>query len=304
MRGRVTVRAFVLLLLAACVGCDSPTDEGVAGGACYEASAAGLHVTMRVSSDELATSEMLQVELWLRHPESIRVQLPEVGEKWGDFFVFESRESPARLAGDGMVMVGRVYTLEPDLPGECLLPGLLVQGVGGDGGVVELTTDPITIRVTSVLAPGEVEIRDIAPNTRVDRPVKLERWPVALMIANVFCVLCLMVLWSRWKRVNERADDGALKDFEGLKKADTPEVMKQLERAVCRMLAQRYQLRLAKMDFAGLLEQFEQDGIATPGLTEAVAAYERLQYAAVAPHEKQVRDLYTQFENLGKEVAA
>ncbi len=304
MRGRVTVRAFVLLLMAGFVGCDSPTDEAVAEWACYEASAAGLHVTVRVSSDELATSEMLQVQLWVRHTESIKVQLPEVGEKWGDFFVFESRESAARLAGDGTLVVGRVYTLEPDLPGECLLPGLLVRGLGGDGGVVELTTAPITIRVLSVLAQGETEIRDIAPNTRVVRPAKMARWPVALMIADVFCVLTLMVLWSRWKRVKERADDGALKDFEGLKKADAPEVMKQLERAVCRVLAQRYQLKLAKMDFAGLLEQLEQDGIAMPGLAEAVAAYERLQYAAVAPEEKQVRDLYAQFEILGKEVAA
>jgi hypothetical protein len=304
MRDRVALRGFLLLVLGVFVGCDSPSDQVDSEGATIETSTTGLHVTVRVSSDEVSTSEMFQVELMARHWESIKVQFPDVGEKWGDFFVFESRTSPASLAGDGMVVAGRIYTLEPDLPGECFLSGLWVKGVDGDGEVVELTTDPIASRVTSVLAPGETKIRDIAPNARVEQPAKLARWPVALLIANVFLVLCLIVVWSRWKRVKARADDGAVNNFVGLKKADVPEVMKRLEQVVCRVLAQRHQLKLAKVDFAGLVEQFQQDGIEVVGLTQAVTAYDRLQYSSVAPDEKQVRGLYTQFEILCQEVTS
>ena len=179
-----------------------------------------------------------------------------------------------------------------------------MKGVDSDGKVVELTTDPIAIRVTSVLAPGETKIRDIAPNTRVEQTAKMARWPVALLIANVFLVLCLIVVWSRWKRVKTRADDEAVNDFEGLKKADVPEVMKRLEQVVCRVLAQRHQLKLSKLDFAGLVEQFQQDGIELVGLTQAVAVYDRLQYSSATPDEKQVSGLYTQFEILCQEVAS
>ncbi|MBT8037497.1 MAG: hypothetical protein KJO21_08125 [Verrucomicrobiae bacterium] len=302
MRSSLIGRWLLLFIGGLLVGCDRPTDDKVSGGSTHQQSKQGLETTLCVSSDELASSEMIQVALTVRHGESMKVGLPEVGEKWGDFFIFETRASPPKLGVDGRVEERCVYTLEPDLPGVGVLTSLLVKGVGSDGEEVEMTTDPIEIRVVSVLAPGETEMRDIAPHARVDTHEQWARWPVALVIANVFFVGCLMVVRFRWRRAQPSADDTVEQDFVNLKNAPAQEVMLRLEQAACRALAQRYTQGLRKVDFMGLSERAQQDGVEIAGLAEAVAAYERLQYSVDLPDEKQVHDLYTQFEIVWKEV--
>ncbi len=71
--------------------------------------------------------------------------------------------------------------------------------------------------------------------------------------------------------------------------------MSRIERVVCLVLAKQRNLALNKVDFAGLHEALEKGCTEIEGLPEAIAEYERLQYASQAVGEGQVRALHGQF---------
>ncbi|WP_435895400.1 hypothetical protein [Oceaniferula spumae] len=290
------VRALFALALAGFSGCEQkenfPQDTGLSS----EASAEGLHLSVHVASDEISSSEMLQVRVVVRSPESLKVEMPELSEssgKWGDFFVFETRKMPAELDAQGMVVQSRVYILEPDVPGEAVISALTVRGIDIRGKPVEVTSQPLTVKVTSVLTEREEKLHDIAPN---ERPISKDgspRWVVPLVIITLL-VIFGAVLLRLFRRRNTNVDDGRVyRDFEKLKTASADEVMKSIERAVCRLLAHQRGVTLTKVDFIGL-----QEAVDVPRLTYAVDSYERLQYSPHSVNESQVRALYTQFETI------
>lgn len=266
-----------------------------------EASVEGLHLSVHVASDKITTSEMLRVEVVVRSAESLKVTMPELNEstgKWGDFLVFESRTSPARLDEEGMVVQSSIYILEPDIPGVSMVTGLTVTGDDASGKSVKVTSQPVAVKVASVLVNGENNIQDIAPNDRVVEQDGSPRWQIALVIFNVTVVIGLILLWLSRKR-NKKIGDGRLyQDFENLKTAPVVEVMSGIERVVCRVLAQQWGIKLTKVDFAGLREALGGPITQVAGLGDAIASYERIQYARRTVDESEVRGLYTHFESI------
>lgn len=267
-----------------------------------ESSVDGLQVSLQLSSTTIKSSEMLEVELVVRSDETLKVMMPGLGEsaeKWGDFFVFERRVVPARLDAGGKVVRGCVYTLEPDLPGESVLPGILVKAVDDTGKVVELTTKPVPVEVRSVLKANEIKIKDIAPNDReVADGEGTPDWLVTLFVVNVMVVLGIILLWWRLKKKSVPYEGGSLSDFEKLKSATCEEVMKSIERSVCRVISDRFGLKLTKMDFDGLQVALSDDGLVIDGLVELIAGYEKIQYTTNEFSDAEVKHLYSEFANM------
>ncbi len=301
-RGLLSFMLLVGALTALMLGCGSPSEEDALEKVTREVSKDGLHVRISLSSDKISSSEMLRVELVVRCAESLSVALPEVGEKWGEFFIFDSRTRPAKLGDDGMVVTGRSYVLEPDLPGEFKLLGLRVKAVGPDAKTIEVQTESIPVQVTSVLASADIKLRDIAANERVE--AETSRWPIALLISNVVVVMCLLILRRCWKKKQAKTDDHAARDFRNLKSASASEVMSRIERIVCQLFSDHYRLALNKVDFAGLQNGLDSKGVEVVDLTRTVVFYESLQFTAGHPDEADVRYLYGKFESVWKDVAS
>lgn len=275
--------------------CKSRLDAETNPQQTYEASTDGLHVSLSISSEEITTSEMLQVELLVRSNESMKVQLPELSGKWGDFFVFDTKTTPAKLSDDGMVVHGVIYTLEPDISGESSLSELTVKAVAGNGKEVTLSTAPVSVKVSSVLKSGENSIRDIAPNERAEVVRKSPRWIIAVFVANVVIALCLIIVWLTWKKRQVAVLDHSLDDFVSLKSVSAAEVISRIERVVCQAIAKQKNIKLPKVDFAGLHAALEKSGIEVSGLPDATSQYEKIQYASHGMDEGEVRALYKKF---------
>jgi hypothetical protein len=306
------IRIYIMLCTVALAllfgSCESNTAAEANSKLTHESSADGLHVSLSVSSDKITTSEMLLVELIVKSDESMKVKLPESTGKWGDFAIFESRTIPAKLGGDDRVVQGVVYTLEPDVSGESSLTGLVVKAVDGDGEEVELSTAPVSVKVVSVLNSGENKMRDIAPNERVNVEGQTPRWIIALFGSNIVLVLGVVVVWLTWKKKQVVVSDHLHVDFENLRSVPATEVMSRIERVVCLALAKQRNITLSKVDFAGLHQALEIGGTTIVGLAEAIAQYEKLQYASQAVDEGQVRALHGRFGAIifekGKDMAS
>lgn len=289
----------MMLLLVACRSHPEPVDPM---GEKQHISANGVQLTVTTSAQEIATSDMLEVTVRVSHDPNYQVELPEVPARMGVFFVFESRNEPARLDENGWVSMTRTYLLEPDMPGECVLPGFKVTAKNAQEEDGLLLSKPIIVKVSSVLAEKEgsagTSLRDIAPDERAEIVTPVSQWPVNIVIANILIVVVLFMLLLKWVKRDAVDNTQAMSDFALLSDVSSTEIMQCLEPAASKLIAQHYSLNLDSVDFAGLVKQLHSHAVAVPGLVDAVVAYEKLQYASGQPSQTDAREIYTTFHTL------
>jgi hypothetical protein len=160
------------LLLA---GCGNGGGEQFAVEQRYGEDAA-VEFRVRLSETEVTTSEQLTLVLETRADERYEVVFPEIGEQLGEFAVADQEPEERRLQDDGSLVSTRRYTLEPPLAGDYEIPEMELSFGTEDGQYpFGITTDPISVTVTSVLPPavGEQEIEDIEGPVEPDRNLPL-----------------------------------------------------------------------------------------------------------------------------------
>lgn len=199
--------AIVMLSLSVLVSCRTKPDEAEPKGDTQVLKQDALEISITTSTRKLASSEMFDVTLLVRHDSSYHVQLPEVSEKLGSFYVFDTRSLPDRLDKSGWIELKRIYRCEPDIPGVSDVPEFRVTAKGPDGELVTLVSKPMPVTVTSVLVSGEENFRKIAPDTRPDNAESPSRWPMALLVANVLVVCCLLLVWRKWSKQGSRKEN-------------------------------------------------------------------------------------------------
>ena len=148
----------------------------------------GVEVVVRLSARSIRTSDRLFFELIVQSEPIYQINLPEVPEKLGSFFVLDSQTEPPRLNDAGQMVVERIYTLEPDKPGVVEIPALEVVAIPKPNtpnhkvSELKLRSKAISVQVLSVLNGGGESFRGIAPDiqTVAETPRSLgARWPVA-----------------------------------------------------------------------------------------------------------------------------
>jgi hypothetical protein len=120
---------------------------------------------VRVSRLKITTAEQVSLELESRARESWRVDFPEIADALGQFRVSAREAERRHLGRHGTLTVTRAYTLEPSLPGSYLIPPLTLSfGEAGEEFPFSLTSEPITVEVSSMLPPtlGEQDLEPIA----------------------------------------------------------------------------------------------------------------------------------------------
>jgi hypothetical protein len=203
---RIVPVAVLIVCLPALAGLPAsaraqPTDQAVI----QEHAADGVRLTMEVDRKEIPIDGRIRVTLRLEMPPERLAALPELPDRFGPFAVVA--QSPAESAATGgVVQLRRSFELEPEGVGELTLPPLVVplqDRQGGDAGVAEIRTDPVTVTVASVVPEGVdyTEPKDIAPPLSLPRP----GWPVEAWLGLGAVAAAIALGLFAWRRRRSRA---------------------------------------------------------------------------------------------------
>ena len=191
-------RPALALLLAPLLA--APACDGGASAASPWPAPPTLEVDLRVAAapTEVALLQpvTVTVDRYRRPDVEVTLELELAGEDW----VEEARvEAPEVPLGDGLWQRTRIVLLPVRASAELQVPGLRAEGAAAAGGDVAVaTTDPLTVRVTSVL--GEEHGAAIeAPGDVLEAPITW--WPWAAGAAALGACL-----WLLARRRRGRAD--------------------------------------------------------------------------------------------------
>jgi len=162
-----------------------------------------LLLDMKVSSGEITVAQRLTLSLEATAGEGTDVEFPEAGGLGNDFGLVDSSATPARLLPGGKVAVKREYVLEPMLSGEYRIPALKIRFTAKGGEAHELETEPVDVKVRSLLPEDmkDLAIKDIVgPQSP---PVRTGL--IALIAGGVLLVAAGVVLAALYLRKRRRA---------------------------------------------------------------------------------------------------
>jgi hypothetical protein len=257
------LRWYILALAA--LGTVAPASDMQGDGHRFQHIEAGpIRVELSVSRESMNIAESLAVTLEVAAPSSVRVELPRLGDKLGNFSVSSVSDEPAlsEPAGAGtQTRCVRRITLEPFLPGDYTMPAMEIhwRRVDSDESGVARTT-PETIRVVSLLpeaAQGaDADLKTLDTGTIRDRytPASAGRWgPVTLVACAGLGVAFLTgcgALALRRRRGNKDPLAAIVSRIEVLGRdvdVDTPAFCQELGRSLRAGLSQRVDARAASL---------------------------------------------------------
>jgi hypothetical protein len=199
----------------------------------------GVSLTLEIDRQAVTIDGQIQVTLRLEAPPSAQVTWPEVGDRLGPFAVI-ARGAEAPSEGDPGHWQ-QDFVLVPEDVGELVIPALpvAIQAPPTDAAL-RLSTDPVTITVTSVVAPDAdfASPRDIAP------PVALPAFgpllPSWLALGLLTALAALAAVW--WRRRQQPAS-GALQPADALALAE----LEQLRSLIDQDRVEDFHVRLAEV---------------------------------------------------------
>ncbi len=198
---RTSPAVVVAGLLLCLQGCGPPGEgEGTTEGISDQVEQGSLRLELRLDRKAITTADQLQLTLLAEAAEGEPVEFPSADREddFGPFGVVREAEIPSRLLEGGTVLHGREYWLQPFLPGDYELPSLSVRF----GDSRSLSTNPLTVPVTSSLIEGDSELQDIAGP--LDVPVPWWQWAIGGV-----AVVALGALLLHWIRQRRRATEPA-----------------------------------------------------------------------------------------------
>jgi hypothetical protein len=165
----------------------------------------GVQVTLEADRQTLGVADRLRLTLSVAAPVDIMVTLPEAVDTLGPFRVQSQTPTGPVLHTPQMQQWKQDYTLEADAAGELTIPALLVtfrrQDVAEDAASQHLSTDPLTIKVISVL-PDDADVtapRDIVPPVALlRRGVPPWLWIFTAGLAGLGGAV--LIGWYYWRR--------------------------------------------------------------------------------------------------------
>ena len=157
-------------------------------------------VALRLRVDRLAitTAEVVRVEVEVDAPEGVTVRLPDGEELAESGFEVELRTEPPALLDDGRTRRLRRYRLEPFLAGDYAIPELAVRWLAAGQTASSLSTEPLTVQVSSVLDAGveAPELREVGDP--IGAPLRWWRLVLFALAALAAAGVALtVILWRR-----------------------------------------------------------------------------------------------------------
>jgi hypothetical protein len=243
---------------------------------------------LKASRRQISIADRLQLELTVLVDEEYEARLPEFGDKLEQFGIVDYRALSTRLLEGGRVQIRTSYELEPFLSGEYTIPAMKIHfwKNGAEEQKHELASEPITIRVTSLLeADGaKLAIKEISP------PVELPEPSPVLLYALAGAVIlgsgCLgLFLWQRRRKHHQ--DIVAARPAHAIAFAE-------LERLVAAALVEKGEVKLFYLRLSHILRHYIENrfGLRAPErTTEEFLADLRHTETLIAEH----KDLLQEF---------
>lgn len=206
LAGRRTGTALLCVLAAALLlSCEDGADEAETFDFAIDESfeRGPMTLSLRVDRDEITIAGTIHLVLEARVDEGYAIEMPKFGDKLEQFGIVDFRDPPQTLDGENRVVVSRMYTLEPFLSGEYIVPPMTVSFWKKDDAENrhQIETEEIAITVNSLLPEdhAELQIKEIAPP--VGLPKESKAWLYGVCVLVVAAVAGIVVfLWWRRKR--------------------------------------------------------------------------------------------------------
>jgi len=169
-------------------------------------------VDLEVDRSEITIADRMTLSIAATIEEAYQVELPSFGEQLEQFGIVDYHTVPPRLIEDGRTRTTRSYILEPFLSGDYTIPPMTLRfwKAGEDESEVhEITTDELTIQVTSLLPEdmGDLTIHDIQPPVELPSSHSLRLW-LASGAAAILLLGTGAALWRRRRQRDEEAEAG------------------------------------------------------------------------------------------------
>jgi len=173
----IAVRPIVALALVLCVAAGAPV---IAASAQDDAPRIA---AFSFTPDTATVGDHLALRIEVEHARGVTVEGPRFGENFGPF---EIVDAPPPERHDTRTIVA--YTMTTFETGAIALPPLTVTWRGA-AGAGTLTTEPRTVQVRSVLAPGDEALRPLKPQLALSQDAPSPVTPVLFSVAMVALTL-------------------------------------------------------------------------------------------------------------------
>ncbi len=195
---------FLSLVMPGCGGAATNEKNEASKGVEKVLERGPLNLTLRTSAETISTAETLNLTLSATIEDGYSVAFPVYPEPAEPDSPTPDKPAPAEpleftstgyedaapvLAEDGKVTRSRTYRLEPFLEGSYTIPSLSVsfwKEVAGEDEKSTAETEPVTVAVSSVVAPGaQTGVMDIAGPVAVQNPVSWLRYAILALCAAI-----------------------------------------------------------------------------------------------------------------------
>ena len=202
------VRLLALSLAVLAPGCGGSSDDTTTSAVPTPDDAAATEtvlgpVTVRVaiSPAEPRLSDEPELVLTIDSDDDIEVEPPPFGDQVGGFVVRSFHESTPRVE-QGRRVVEQRYRLEPVGTGPHTIRPIEVRFVdtrpGGDGEEHVVTTDPLEVTVSSMLAGEAPTLADLRPPV-APTEIEIERPFPTGPVAAAAALLAALIAWIVWR---------------------------------------------------------------------------------------------------------
>ena len=163
--------------------------------------AQGTETQLKVTVDatEVTIGDIVTLSVTVQHPSSTKLAFPSVEESLGEWIVRSVSRSPLRKLKDGIEEDSLKVQLTVYKTGEFEIPALEVELVKSTGEKSILVSQPIKIKVESVLAENEQDLKDLKPQAEIAADYKPFLLLLAALASIVFLVYRLINIIKRRK---------------------------------------------------------------------------------------------------------
>ena len=215
----ITVLALALLAALLLVGCErggpaAPADAAADAAPKEQTFEDGLlRVTVRYDRTRMTTAQRLKLELVTALDDSFELEPIDLETSFGADWIVSAAASSGldSTEEDGRTVRRHRFTLEPYMPGAVDAPAIEIsyreRGTSGGDTLRTLTTEPVRIEVTSVLAETDAfelgRIKGVVePRSVWSMPVWV--WAVAAALLVMALPALILLLRTRRQREHER----------------------------------------------------------------------------------------------------
>ncbi|MFL7892247.1 MAG: hypothetical protein AB8I56_09285 [Anaerolineales bacterium] len=136
---------------------------------------------IRVEEGDFTVGDPLPLVLVVNHPPGYEVILPQMEPDWGDFLVNSQSSGTTVTNPDGSETTSQMIDARLFSPGTFKTPPLNLTVSDRTGQLTEITAQPVSVTIASVLVEGDTNLRDIKP--QADLPyINYLAWLIGLGI--------------------------------------------------------------------------------------------------------------------------